>query len=158
MTVGPDEYREGLSFFTSGITVISVASSEEIHGMTATSFASVSLDPPLVSVSLEKNSRTLEILKTSLTFGVNFLAQGQQDTARTFATKGQKPFDRFPHTIGKNGAPLLEGCLTWLECKVESIVDGGDHEVVIAEVTRIEEGKGQPLVYYRRDYRRLKDA
>lgn len=155
MSVSSDQYREGLSHFASGITVIAVSSGTEMHGMTATSFASVSLIPPLISVALEKDSRTLEILRDRDAFTVNLLARNQEDVARTFATKGPKPFDRIPHSIGKNGAPLLEGCLAWFECSVRSIADGGDHEVVIAETTRIELGAGEPLLYYRRDYRSL---
>lgn len=157
MSVTPDEYREGLSYFTSGITVIAVASGPEKHGMTATSFASVSLIPPLISVALEKDSRTLEILRATDAFTVNLLARDQEDVARTFAIKGPKLFERIPHSIGKNGAPLLEGCLAWFECTVESIAEGGDHEIVVAETTRIDLGAGEPLLYYRRDYRSLKD-
>lgn len=157
MSVSPDEYREGLSYFTSGITVIAVASEREKHGMTATSFASVSLVPPLISVALEKDSRTLEILRETEAFAVNLLARDQEDVARTFAIKGPKPFERIPHSIGMNGAPLLEGCLAWFECTVESIAEGGDHEIVVAETTRIDLGAGEPLLYYRRDYRSLKN-
>jgi Conserved protein/domain typically associated with flavoprotein oxygenases, DIM6/NTAB family len=155
MTVGPDEYREGLSFFASGITVITVSSGAEMHGMTATSFASVSLVPPLISVALEKKSRTLELVRDVQSFAVNLLGRDQEDLARTFAIKGEKPFGRIPHRVGTNGAPLLASSLGWFECSVEGIVDGGDHEVVIALVTRIEQGAGEPLVYYRRDYRSL---
>ncbi|MPZ70465.1 MAG: flavin reductase [Actinobacteria bacterium] len=156
MSVSPDEYREGLSHFASGITVIAVASGSEKHGMTATSFASVSLIPPLISVALEKDSQTLQILRETHAFTVNLLARDQEDVARTFAIKGPKPFERIPHSAGKNGAPLLEGCLAWFECSVQSITDGGGHEIVVAETTRIELGAGEPLVYYRRAYRSLK--
>ncbi len=156
MSVSPDKYREGLSHFTSGITVITVASGSEKHGMTATSFASVSLIPPLISVALEKDSQTLEILRGTQAFTVNLLARDQEDVARTFATKGPKPFERIPHSMGTNGAPLLDGCLAWFECSVQSIADGGDHEIVVAETTRIQLGAGEPLIYYRRDYRSLK--
>ncbi len=155
MSVGPDEYREGLSHFTSGVSVITVASDTEKHGMTATAFSAVSLDPPLISVSLERSSRTLEFLREVRLLAVNLLTTDQRDVARTFATKGEKPFDLIPHRAGDNNAPLLDGCLAWIECAVTDFAYGGDHEVVVAEVTRIELGDGEPLVYYRRDYRTL---
>lgn len=155
MTVGPESYKEGLSRFASGITVITTTDGGEPHGMTATAFASVSLDPPLVSVSLEKTSQTREIASTARVFTVNILSDGQEELSRTFATKGDKPFERIGYAPGENGCPRLEGATAWIECTVEEMIDAGDHDVVIGLVTTIELGDGDPLVYYRRAYRRL---
>ena len=155
MTVGPEDYRKALRRFASGITVVTVANGDELHGMTASSFAAVSLVPPLILVSLEKGSRTRTLVMDARHFGVNILADHQEALARSFSLPGQKPFENTKHRIGKNKLPLLEGAIAWLECRVFETVDAGDHDVVIGEVLRCEARDGSPLVYFNRDYRSL---
>lgn len=155
MGVGPQEYKEALSRFTSGVTVVTVGAGGRVHGMTASSFASVSLEPPLVLVSLEKTSRTHDLVLEAGTFAVNILGSTQRDIARAFARRGDKPFDSLPYRLGANGAPLIDGSLAHLECRTVDVVEGGDHDLFIAEVTATQVHEGTPLVYYRRDYRAL---
>lgn len=155
MSVGPEDYRKALRRFASGITVVTVANGEELHGMTASSFAAVSLVPPLILVSLEKGSRTRELVLNARHFGVNILADYQEDLARSFSQPGHKPFENTKHRIGKNKFPLLEGAIAWLECRVYDTVDSGDHDVVIGEVVQCDAREGSPLVYFNRDYRSL---
>lgn len=155
MSVGPEDYRKALRRFASGITVVTVANGEELHGMTASSFASVSLVPPLILVSLEKGSRTREFVLDARYFGVNVLADHQEDLARSFSQPGHKPFENTKHRIGKHKFPLLEGAIAWLECQVYDTVDAGDHDVVIGEVVQCDAREGSPLVYFNRDYRSL---
>lgn len=155
MGVSPQEYKEALSRFTSGVTVVTVGMGDQVHGMTASSFASVSLDPPLVLVSLEKQSRTRDLVIEAGAFAVNILESSQREVARAFARRGVKPFDRLSYRLGVTGAPLIEGSLAHLECRTVNVVGGGDHDLFIAEVTATEVHEGAPLVYYRRDYRAL---
>jgi flavin reductase (DIM6/NTAB) family NADH-FMN oxidoreductase RutF len=154
--VGPSEYKDALRKFASGVALVTVSADGRVHGMTATSFASVSLDPPLVLVCLEKGSRTRAMLLSSKTFAVSLLGAGQEAVAHAFATVGHKSFDNVPHRLGHNGAPLIEGAIAWIECDVHSIVEGGDHDVVIAEVIACTATDGAPLLYYNRDYRSFK--
>ena len=155
MPVGPEEYRQALRRFASGLTVVTVANGAELHGMTASSFAAVSLQPPLVLVSLEKGSRTRELVLEVGSFGVNVLAEGQEAVARGFSRSGHKPFEETEHHFGRTGVPLLGGALAWLECHVDRTIDAGDHDVVIADVLATEAHNGRPLLYFNRGYRSL---
>lgn len=155
MPVDPTEFRHALSRFASGVTVVTVTSSGELHGMTASSFASVSLEPTRVLVCLDKSSRTRSLLETSGSFAVNVLSADQEPVSRGFASAGPKPFEALGHKLGENGAPLLDGALAWIECTTVEIVDGGDHDVVIGEVTACSWADGAPLIYFGRRYRSL---
>lgn len=156
MSVGPDEYKEALSKLPAGVTIVTAADGDEMRGMTATSFASVSLHPPLVLVCLEKSSRTRELVLEVRRFAVSILARGQEGISRAFATRDErKPFDTLSHHAGETGAPLIDGARAWIECEVVDVIDAGDHDVVIADVIATEIGGGEPLVYYARDYRSL---
>lgn len=151
--IDPDDFREALSRFASGVTVVTVAGEGTLHGMTASSFASVSLDPPRVVVCLDKSSRTRALL--SDTFAINILRADQEDVSRAFAGAGEKPFGRLSHGFGVSGAPLLDGCIAWIECETSSIVDGGDHDMIVGNVIACRAEQGQPLLYFDRAYRSL---
>lgn len=153
MNLDPEEFKGALSYFASGVTVVTVSSEGTLHGMTASSFASVSLDPPRVLVCLDKSSRTRALL--SDTFAVNILSADQESISRAFANTGEKPFDFLDHELGSSGAPLIRGALAWIECATSSIVDGGDHDIIVGDVTGCTSAHGQPLVYFGRSYRTL---
>lgn len=154
MTVDQETFKAALSRFATGITVVTVESDGTKHGMTASSFASVSLDPPRVLVCLDKSSRTRALL--SDTFAINILSSDQEEISRAFAHAGDKPFADLEHESGPaSGAPLLSGALAWIECSTSSIVDGGDHDIIIGDVTGCTVAEGQPLIYFSRTYRTL---
>ena len=155
MEVTTQEYRDALSKFASGITIVTVTAGEQPHGMTASAFAAVSLEPPLVLVCLEKTSRTRALVLEVGTFAVSVLVEGQQEIAKAFSRPGKKPFDDLSHRPGKNGAPLLDGAIACIECSVEQVVEGGDHDIVVGEMAACEVRGGQPLVYFNRGYRSL---
>jgi flavin reductase (DIM6/NTAB) family NADH-FMN oxidoreductase RutF len=155
--VGPDDFRETLKKFASGVTVITTAHGDEMHGLTASSFASVSLEPPLILVVLNTESRTYTLLKESNTFAVSILAEGQEAIARAFAEKGAKPFDSVPHHLGRGGAPILDVAIGWLECTVEARLPGGTHEIILGRVDSCGTREGRPLLYYERNYRSLSE-
>lgn len=126
--------------------------------MTASSFASVSLKPPLVLVNLERKSQTLALVHDVGSFAVNVLANHQKEIARAFAFSGEKPFGSLNYKIGTSGHPLLDGAIAWMECGVIGMFDGGDHEVVLGEVMACGSTDGIPLIYWNRDYRSLKEG
>lgn len=153
MTVSAEDFRTALSRFASGVTVVTVRADGTLHGMTASSFASVSLEPPRILVCLDKSSRTRSLLSDS--FAVNVLSAEQEDISRSFAHAGDKPFGSLSHELGGRGAPLIHGALAWIECTTSSIVDGGDHDIVIGDVVGCSSVDGAPLVYFEREYRGL---
>ena len=157
MGVGPEEYRRALRRFATGVTIVTVHSDDGPHGMTASSFAAVSLEPPLILVSLEKSSRTRALIFEGGTFAVNVLGADQESISREFATRGEKSFEDLPHRLGTTKAPILDGSLAWIECTTKEWIDAGDHDVVIAEVIASDVKDGDPLVYFDRAYRRIKD-
>ena len=158
MAVPPDAFRSALRKFASGVTIVTVAADGELHGMTASSFASVSLAPPLVLVCLDETSRTLALVAQTGTFAVNVLRADQQDISLAFARSGLKPFASIPHHPGDNGAPILDGAIAALECTTHQVFEAGDHEVVLGEVTAASVADGDPLVYYDGAYRSLRSS
>ena len=127
--------------------------------MTANSFASVSLDPPLVLVCVDQNARLLSFLKTQRRFGLSILRDSQQRVSEFFAEPQQNPADcaglgiRFRWT--ESGIPLLEDALAHLACNVVAQYMAGDHTIFIGEVESLETLDGEPLLYLRGQYRRL---
>jgi flavin reductase (DIM6/NTAB) family NADH-FMN oxidoreductase RutF len=158
MPVSEDEFKRALRKFASGVTVVTVAADGRLHGMTASSFASVSVNPPLILVCLDKASHTRSLMTEGGSFAVNVLGAGQEEVSRAFAERGVKPFDALGHREGRLGAPLLDGAIAWLECRTTQVVDGGDHDVIIGEVLASELTDGAPLVYYDQGYRSLTDG
>lgn len=155
MRVGPNEYKDALRRFASGVSIVTVEFEGEVHGMTATSFASVSLDPPLILICLEKASRTLSLVREARRFAVNVLAEVQEDLARKFAQHGEKPFGEVDYQTGVTHAPLLHGAIAWIECDERELINGGDHDIVVGEVIACRSHPGKPLVYFNRGYRRF---
>ena len=155
--VDPDLFREALKKFATGVTVITTAHEGEKHGLTASSFASVSLEPPLILVVLNTESRTHALLTHSNIFGVSILGEEHADIARAFAEKGTKPFDSVAHRSTERGVPVLEDAIGWLECEVESTFPGGTHQIVIGRVLSCGSSAGDPLIYFERNYRSLNE-
>ena len=138
MNVTHSEFRKALGCFSTGVTVITVDEGGEVHGMTATAFSSVSLDPPLVLVCVGHQARTHAHLQAKKRFGVYVLAADQRAISEYYARASESHkhaeeagarFDRTSH-----GTPLLHGALAYLECRLHSAQDAGDHTIFIAEV------------------------
>lgn len=158
MAVSPDAFRSALRKFASGVTIVTVAAGDELHGMTASAFASVSLVPPLILVCLDKASRTLTLLRDTGVFSVNVLGAGQEEVSAAFAQRGVKPFASIRHRRGANGTPVLDDAIAILECTTYRLFEAGDHEVVLGEVSAAQAPGGEPLVYYEGTYRSLSSA
>ena len=157
MAIDPKSFRSALRRFASGVTVVTVEHDGELHGMTASSFASVSLEPPLILVCLDRASRTRGLILEKGSFAVNILAGDQEEVSRSFSKPGIKPFDRLPHRRGSGGDPVLDGSIASIECRLDQMVAAGDHDIFVGEVLACEARPGDPLLYYDQGYRALKD-
>ena len=125
------------------------------HGLTISSFTAVSIRPPLILICIDFACRALEHFRRATYFAVNVLADSQRELAVTFAAKPEARFEGVAWEAGETGAPLLESILAAIECKVERVMDAGDHAVVFGEVVRAECHEGRPLLYFNRGYRGL---
>jgi flavin reductase (DIM6/NTAB) family NADH-FMN oxidoreductase RutF len=145
--------------WATGVTIVSAIHNGFRHGMTASSFTSVSLTPPLVLVSLEQVTKTHQLVQHAGYFGVTILDQGQQEISDRFAGRLTEFTDRFEgldvFTL-VSGVPFLAQGLSWFDCKVVATYQAGNHTVFIGDVLAARMGEEDPpLIYYNRDYRRL---
>jgi flavin reductase (DIM6/NTAB) family NADH-FMN oxidoreductase RutF len=159
MPVDPEELRAAMRQWATGVTVVSAEYDGVRHGMTVSSFTSVSLAPPLVLVSLERAASTHQLVKQAGHFGVTILSQGQQLISDRFAGRIPGLVDRFAgletFTLA-SGTPLLVGGLAAFVCRVVVTYTAANHSVFIGEVLAVHIGQpGTPLLYYDRDYGRL---
>jgi flavin reductase (DIM6/NTAB) family NADH-FMN oxidoreductase RutF len=153
------EFCRTCAKFPTGVTVVTVLDAEGgPHGMTASSFTSVSLDPPLVLVCVDHRSKVLPHFRQARHLGINILSEGQYHLSVHFARRGENRFDSVNFTPGRHGVPLIPGALATLECGMHRMVDAGDHTILIAEVLRLECCDGRPLVYFGSGYHRLDGA
>jgi flavin reductase (DIM6/NTAB) family NADH-FMN oxidoreductase RutF len=156
MPVSKDDFRIALSRFVSGVTVVTVLDSDsQPAGITVSAFSSVSLDPPLVLACIDKRASVHAHLTEGSHFAINILAQDQEHLSRRFASKDQDRFGGAGYREGACGAPLLEGALAHIECRVVHAYPGGDHTIVVGEVESMNVTDHKPLAYYRGGYAQL---
>jgi flavin reductase ActVB len=147
-------FRQALSQFAAGVTVVTTRCADgSPRGLTVTAFCSVSLDPPLVLVSIDNRSEAHDGFASG-TFAISVLAEGQEEVSRRFAAPGP---DKFAEgcVAGGNGLLLVPDALAHLECRVVAVVPGGDHTIYLGQVESATVREGRPLVYHGRGYRRL---
>ncbi len=145
------DLRDALGRFATGVTVVTTMTAQGPLGITANSFASVSLAPPLVLWSPARHSRRFPAFESASHFAVHVLSVDQRPLAEAFA----RPGDGWPgpeHAQGIGDVPLLGGCTARFECRHESAHDGGDHLIVVGEVLRLTEADLPPLVFHRGRY------
>ena len=145
--------------FATGVAVITSCGDTGPAGMTANAFASLSLDPLLVMIGFELQSRTLVAVRQSGTFAVNVLGSDQEPISRIFAGKQPEP-EKFADCAyaERSGVPVIDGALAWLRCDLEAIYPGGDHVIVVGNVVEMGGNGGEPLLFYGGHYRRLDGA
>ncbi|HEX7927662.1 MAG TPA: flavin reductase family protein [bacterium] len=149
-------FKSAMSRWATGVTIITTrAPSGELGGFTASSFSSLSLDPPLVLFCLGDASVSLPAFLAAEGFAVHVLADGQQDLSARFAQQGGDKFQDLKYREGNRSVPLLQGCLATLECRKVQVYSGGDHRVFLGEVEQVHVNDGAPLLYYRGEYRSL---
>lgn len=149
-------YRQTCARFATGITVVTVIDEHgHPHGMTVNSFSSVSLDPPLVLVSIDLRNALLGHFLSTRFFAINILAEDQQHLSRRFSSPSENRFHGVTWRLGETGVPLLEGVLAQLECAVSQTFEAGDHTVLVGEVRFAGYSDGRPLVYFGSEYQNL---
>ncbi|MBP7586576.1 MAG: flavin reductase family protein [Thermoanaerobaculia bacterium] len=160
MPVSADDFRNALRHFPAGVTLVTLKVGEEIHGLTVSAFVSVSPDPPLIAVIIDDKHRAHELLERPGTvFAVNILGEADQALSDRFAW-GPEP-NRFAAgrwTTAATGAPILVDAVAWLDCTIASRHPAGSHTIYVGAVqaSAVPRPEGAPLLYWNRDYRRLK--
>ena len=152
------ELRNALGRYATGVCVIStVTESQQAVGMTANSFASVSLDPPLVLWSLQTNSDMYDVFSGPRFYAINILSGEQRDHSSQYARKGQHELAPEHYRLGKYGSPIIRGALVSFECELEATHEGGDHLIIVGRVRDMDERPtGEPLLFYAGGYRELR--
>ena len=154
--IAPEEFRRVLGHFATGVTVVTTCDGDaRPSGLTASAFASVSLDPPLVLVCVDHKSQTYPVLCERGTFAINILTSAQEPLSRKFATTRLDKFDGVPFRLSALGVPLIDGALAQLECTTVGTYEAGDHTIFVGRVEQTHVGPGEPLLYYRGHYDRL---
>ena len=157
MAIDPNEFRRVLGHFAAGVTIITtIGDDARPYGLTATAFTSVSLDPPLVLVCVDKRADSHPHFHASRVFTVNFLAADHEHLSRRFAVSGGEKFAGLTAHKGVVGAPILDEALGYLECRTVNIIEGGDHTIFLGQVEAADAREGEPLLYFRGAYRRMK--
>lgn len=149
--VEADIFRESMARVCAPVTIVTTLTGEGPYGTTVSAFCSLSLEPPMVIVSLGKSSNLLASIRSAGRLSVNVLAADQQDLAMAFGRRGGDKFAGIAWTV-REALPYLEGAATWLGCTLDRLVDGGDHIVVLAAVTHAEVTDRLPLVYARQTF------
>jgi flavin reductase (DIM6/NTAB) family NADH-FMN oxidoreductase RutF len=145
------ELRDALGRFPTGVTVVTTMTPRGPLGITANSFASVSMAPPLVLWSPARKSRRFPAFEAASHFAIHVLSVGQRSLAERFSLPGDG-FAEVDFTPGFGDAPLLAGCVARFECRHAAGYDGGDHLIVVGEVLRLEQADLTPLLYFRGSY------
>ena len=159
MTLDPENLRSAMRAWSAGVTVVTAVHEGERHGMTVNSFTSISLTPPLLTISLQQNTRTHELVMKSRAFGLTILAVDQVNVSDLFAGRMPEVEDRLATVKTETlvtGSPLIVGGLSWLDCRVVQTYDAGMTTLFIAEVVAAQgTGSGDPLIYHNREYWKL---
>jgi flavin reductase (DIM6/NTAB) family NADH-FMN oxidoreductase RutF len=153
MPVNNDEFRAALGRFISGVTVVTTLSNDNRPaGITVSAFSSVSLEPPLVLVCIDKRASLHNHLSEGSHFAVNILGDHQQEISKRFASRDENRFEGARYREGLNGTPLLEDALAYIECRVVHAYPGGDHTIIVGEVESTSVADHKPLAYFRGNY------
>lgn len=159
VTIDSVAFRNTMGLFATGVTVVAVEVDEEIFGMTANAITSVSLEPLLVLVCVQKEAHLMELLRKSKEFSINILSKEQEDLSSFFANMWPKPEPPPFAFLPWLGGPRLEGAIGAIACKTMEFLEGGDHWIVLGQVIGLyqAENSANPLLYYRGQYRRILD-
>lgn len=160
MPISSETYRDALRHYPSGVTIVTIQSGGEIHGLTVSAFASVSPEPPLVMVIIDHRHKAHEMLQEpGAVFAINILRQDQAELSNRFAwVKDEDRFAEGDWSVAVTGAPILTNALAWLDCTLYTQVVAGTHTIYIGEVkaSGVPEPDAAPLVYWNRGYRGLR--
>ena len=152
----PASFREAMGRLPTGVTVVAASGPEGPAGATANAVSSLSIEPMLMLACLDRGSRTLLAVQAANRFGISVLHEGQEEIARTFATKA--PVAEKWDGVGwreRAGVPAIDGALAFVACDLRDVIAGGDHVIVTGEVTALETAEGNPLIFHSGEYRPL---
>ena len=153
MPASPEDFRSALSQFASGVTVVTTRDANgKRHGITVSSFCSVSLQPPMVLICIEKTTGSHYAFGESGAFVVNILSATQSDVSEHFASRIDEKFGDIEHTLNEDGVPVLSNAIATLRCALRHSLDGGDHSIFVGQVESVNVAGGQPLVYFDHQY------
>jgi len=154
--VSSEEFRRACGRFATGVTIATVLDAEGLpHGLTVSSFTSVSLVPPLISFCLGQAVALIDLFRAANFFGINVLSENQQSLSERFARKGHDRFQGVAWTRGENGAPLIDGVLAAIECQVDQRIPAGDHDIFVGRMVATRVQEGSPLLHFSGAYRKL---
>lgn len=153
-----EEFKAAMGRFATGVTVVTTVADGLDHAMTANSLVSVSLDPILVMISVQRDSRFHEAVTKSGFYGVSILSRDQEEASRWFAQRGRSLENQlcdFPFTRGETGTALLTNSLAVMECRTRQTIPAGDHDILLADVVAVSSTEADPLIYFRKGYHGL---
>ena len=158
MPISKDEFRHALGRFASGVTVVTTKDSDgRLHGITVSAFCSVSLEPPLILVCIEKNTGSHHAFEQSSSFVVNLLREDQQYISDRFASYLSDKFAETKYHLGIDDLPVLEDVLANLECRLVNSHASGDHTIFVGQIERATVNDSKPLIYWHSNYRNLRN-
>ena len=155
MSIDQREFRNAVGCFATGVTIATTIDREgEKVGITANSFSSLSLDPPLVLFCVDASINSYDAFENCECFIINVLREDQIDLSNNFARSSDDKWMGIEHRYGKNGSPTIENSIAILECKKHAVYEGGDHLILVGEVVEFEydDSGSRPLLYYRGSY------
>ena len=156
MAINLRELRRVLGHFATGVTVITTKDKGgKPYGLTANAFSSLSLDPPLALICIDKSVQCYAYFEESGLFAVNVLSENQEEIARRFATKGIEKFAGIKWRRGKTGLPLLDGAIAHVECEIVQTYEGGDHTIFVGRIVDAATSGDRPLIFFKGKYLRL---
>jgi len=155
MAIDATEFRKTLGHLASGVTVVTTSLEGTDFGLTVTAFSSLSLNPPLVLICIEKSIKSHDAIRAAGKFAVNLLAESQVELSNRFASRSEDKFSGLEFTRGSLDLPILPGTLGYIECRVTAELPGGDHTIFVGQIEHAETRDGAPLLYFRGAYRTL---
>ncbi len=159
MAISKDEFRAALGRFPSGVTVVTTKDNNgKLHGITVSAFSSVSLEPPMILVCVDKRAGSHDAFAETGAFVVHILAEENEAHSNQFASHSSDKFNNIEYRKGIEEIPVLENTLVALECRLAHAHEGGDHTIFVGEIQNVEIKDGNPLVYWQGDYRKLSEV
>lgn len=157
MTVDGEDLRKVMRHWISGVVIVTADDGTRMDGLTVSSFTSVTLEPPLILICINKEWPTHDTIQRAGSFSVSYLGKEQEAECWNFASEDPDTrFDEITYTRSPAGHPIPSGCLATMDCKVDSAQTAGTHTVFVAEVTHIEDlSEGQPLIYFNQGFHNL---
>ncbi len=151
-----NSFKQAMGSFVTGVVIVTTAkSAKKLHGITINSFASLSLEPPMVLFNIDKNSHSYETFTKAKYFTANILEEKQSSLSKNFSHPSTIDWKNVEYHIGETRCPVLKGAISYVECKLEKLYDGGDHTIIVGHVINTQTNSdAKPLIYFRGEYQK----